>query len=61
VIRSTLLALTVALSLSGCGKFDRGLAKITGSAEVCVDGVLYLQFTSGATVKYNRDGTIATC
>lgn len=61
MIKLTLLAVTVALALPGCGKFDRGVAKITGSAEVCVDGVLYLQFTSGATVKYNRDGTIATC
>jgi hypothetical protein len=61
VIKLALLAVTVALCISGCGKFDRGVAKITGSAEVCVDGVLYLQFTSGATVKYNRDGTIATC
>ena len=58
-----LLALSMALpmTLAGCGKFDRGVAKITGSAQVCVDGVLYLQFTSGASVKYNRDGTIATC
>jgi len=53
--------LAVAVLLSGCGKFDRGVAKWTGSAEVCVDGVRYLQFTSGASVKYNRDGTIATC
>jgi hypothetical protein len=49
------------LTVAGCGKFDRGVAKITGSAQVCVDGVVYLQFTSGASVKYNRDGTIATC
>ena len=56
-----LALLVVALTLSGCGKFDRGVAKWTGSAEVCVDGVRYLQFTSGASVKYNRDGTIATC
>ena len=55
------LTMTLPLALGGCGKFDRGVAKITGSAEVCVDGVRYLQFTSGASVKYNRDGTIATC
>jgi hypothetical protein len=58
---SKLVLLVVVLMLSGCGKFDRGVAKWTGSAEVCVDGVRYLQFTSGASVKYNRDGTIATC
>ena len=56
-----LLLIAFALLFAGCGKFDRGVAKITGSAEVCVDGVRYLQFTSGASVKYNRDGTIATC
>jgi hypothetical protein len=56
-----LVLLAVVLTLAGCGKFDRGVAKITGSAQQCVDGVLYLQFTSGASVKYNRDGTIATC
>lgn len=50
------------LLLSGCGKFDRQLASLTGDAtETCHDGVIYLQFTSGATVKYNQDGTIATC
>ena len=58
-----LLASLIALpmTLAGCGKLDRGVAKLTGSAQVCVDGVLYIQFTSGASVKYNRDGTIATC
>jgi hypothetical protein len=63
VTKVLLLALSLALpfTLTGCGKFDRGVAKITGSAQVCVDGVLYLQFTSGASVKYNRDGTVATC
>lgn len=55
------LCMVLPVALAGCGKFDRGVAKITGSAQVCVDGVLYLQFTSGASVKYNRDGTIATC
>jgi hypothetical protein len=56
-----LFLLAFAVTFAGCGKLDRGVAKITGSAEVCVDGVRYLQFTSGASVKYNRDGTIATC
>ncbi len=55
------LSMTLPLTLASCGKFDRGVAKITGSAQVCVDGVMYLQFTSGASVKYNRDGTVATC
>jgi hypothetical protein len=49
------------LLLAGCGNFDRGLAKVTGSSESCIDGVKYIQFTSGASVKYTREGRIATC
>lgn len=50
------------LSLTGCGAFDRWTARMTGSgAETCQDGVIYLQFTSGVSVKYNQNGTIATC
>lgn len=56
VMSATLLAVT------GCGRLDRGIAGWTGKgAETCVDGVLYLQFTSGVTVKYKPDGTVATC
>lgn len=54
-MKLTILIL-LALSLSGCGKFDRMLAAWTGDAtETCHDGVTYLQFTSGATVKYTYD------
>ncbi|TGL59732.1 hypothetical protein EHQ58_08285 [Leptospira ognonensis] len=55
------LFLFSSLFLVGCGSLSRGCAKYFGSDEVCVDGVKYLQFTSGASVKYNTDGTIATC
>lgn len=52
----------ISLSLTGCGAIDRGMSKITGNAsEVCHDDVIYLQFTSGATVKYLSNGKIATC
>jgi hypothetical protein len=54
-----LIALT--FLLMGCGTLSRGCAKYFGSDEVCIDGVKYIQFTSGASVKYNPDGTIATC
>ena len=48
--------------MSGCGKLDRMFVAITGDAsETCHDGGAYLQFTSGASVKYNADGTIAKC
>ena len=50
------------LLLAGCGRLDRNIAGWTGKgAETCVDGVVYLQFTSGVTVKYRPDGTVATC
>jgi len=50
------------IALSGCGAFDRLSANITGDAsEVCHDGVLYLQFTSGTSVKYDRGGKVALC
>lgn len=53
--------LFVAVLLSGCGVFDRMGAGLTGYTTSCVDGVKYLQFPSGVTVKYNQNGTIATC
>lgn len=56
------MMILMASSFSGCGRIDRFAASVTGDAsETCHDGVLYLQFTSGATVKYLPDGKIATC
>ena len=55
-----LVALTV-IMVSGCGAVDRASAQLTGSAESCINGVVYLQFASGVTVKYNRDGTVTNC
>ena len=43
------------------GVFNKKLAEIKGFSRECVDGVQYLQFPSGVTVKYNVDGKIATC
>ena len=61
-LKIVMLVMLVSVSMVGCGKLDRFVAGITGDAtEACVNGVAYLQFTSGATVKYNRDGSIATC
>ena len=58
--KSTLILL-IASMLTGCGWVDRLTATATGHAAVCVDGVEYLQFSSGATVAYTRDGKIKTC
>jgi len=60
-MKKVALAVVVAVALSGCGYFDRAGATFTGSSETCVDGVKYIQFTSGASVKYTPDGKIATC
>ena len=49
-------------ALTGCGKIDRTIAGWSGNgSEVCQDGVVYLQFTSGVSVKYGRDGKVVSC
>lgn len=55
------IAAVIAIGVSACGQIDRQIASVTGSSESCVDGVAYIQFTSGVTVKYKPDGKIATC
>ena len=55
------IILIAIVSGAGCGNLDRHIANVTGSSESCIDGVRYLQFPSGASVKYTRDGKIATC
>lgn len=47
--------------LSGCGGLSRATAKFTGYDKTCVDGVSYIQFTSGATVQYGRNSKVVTC
>lgn len=57
-----LILVGLVLSLSSCGWFDRKVAAITGGAsKTCVDGVQYLQFTSGATVQYDRENKVVYC
>lgn len=47
--------------LAGCGAYERSVAEWTGYSEICVDNVKYIQFTSGATVKYDQDGNVVKC
>ena len=55
------LALIVC-AISGCGKIDRGISAITGTpSEVCIDGITYLQFTSGTCVKVDENGKPVKC
>lgn len=47
--------------IGGFGAWDRRVATLTGYSRICVGGVEYLQFTSGASVAYNPDGTVKRC
>jgi len=59
-MKTTIFILAL-MTLTGCGKFDRGVASLTGHAATCIEGVTYYQFTSGVTVAYNTKGQIKTC
>lgn len=61
-MKKAILIVAMALSLTACGRIDRWWAGMTGAAsKECIDGVQYLQFTSGASVQYNQNGTVKTC
>jgi hypothetical protein len=60
-VRNAIIWSVLALALVGCGSFERDVAKFKGHSQQCVDGVMYLQFSSGATVKYRPDGSVWTC
>ena len=50
------------LSLTGCGGLKRLGSSITGDpSSYCYKGVEYIQFPSGASVVYDRDGKIRIC
>lgn len=49
------------LLVTSCGYFSRFVGAITGTSRICVEGVSYLQFTSGASVEYTTEGKIQTC
>ena len=57
-----LTVIILSLILAACGGIDRGIATLTGgAAKTCVDGVTYLQFTSGATVQLDNTGKPVGC
>ena len=61
-MKRALLIAALCVVMAGCGRFDRWYAGMTGAASrSCVDGVQYLQFTSGASVAYTPDGKVKTC
>jgi hypothetical protein len=57
-----IVLVVLASSLAGCGWFDRKVtANLTGYSTSCIEGVSYLQFPSGVTVQYTREGRPKTC
>ena len=55
------ITLLLAALLSGCGYFERAVGTVTGYSKMCVDGIVYLQFTSGATVQVDSSGKPVVC
>lgn len=55
------LAIVVCAALAGCGQIGRIEAQWMGYSRSCVDGVSYLQFASGVTVEYTREGKVKPC
>jgi len=53
--------LLICLTLLGCGALERTVAHYTGYSKLCVDGVQYIQFTSGASVAYDINGKVKAC
>jgi hypothetical protein len=50
------------LAFAGCGYVDRAGSTISGQpSKICAGGVVYLQFTSGATPAYHQDGSLIKC
>ena len=60
-MKKIIVTLPLIALLTACGAWDRSVAQMTGSTVSCIDGVEYIQFASGVTVKYEQDGTISTC
>lgn len=52
---------TILLFLGGCGWFERGVATYTGYSKICIDGITYIQFTSGATVQVDASNMPVKC
>lgn len=51
----------ISVALTGCGDANKFGASITGYSLVCVRGVSYIQFPSGASVQYDQAGNVVTC
>lgn len=61
MIRALLVLSFVAFFSTSCGQLSRMIGYVTGWSRICVDGISYIQFTSGASIEYTQDGKIKTC
>jgi len=61
MIKMILIA-ALAATLTGCGWYERKVvANITGYSKTCVEGVTYLQFSSGVTPQVDLEGRPVAC
>jgi len=60
-LKKLFIVILTAGLLTGCGYFQKAAASLTGYSNICVAGVSYLQFPSGVTVEYTKDGKIKQC
>lgn len=60
-MKKSLAAIAMMLALSGCGMVGHENARLSGYSKLCVDGITYLQFTSGAAVQVDKTGNPVTC
>lgn len=44
----------VTVLVTACGGIDEATTSLTGKSERCVDGVVYINFTTGASPKYQK-------
>lgn len=56
-----LMAIGFVFIISSCGGYSRSVAIWSGYDKQCIDGVSYIQFSSGGTVQYGRDGKVVLC
>lgn len=60
-MRNYILILSILTLLSGCGWVNRAKGYLTGYSLVCVNGVTYIQFPTGASPMYTLDGKLVAC
>ena len=60
-MKKIIAIMVMAIMLAGCGARGSIEAALTGHTEYCIDGVEYIQFTSGVSVAYTPEGKVKEC